>query len=57
MPDARLNGAEEKINLATTHQRNTLTTQCSFSMDYKKNNLNTDKEKGRGTKRARVTRG
>jgi hypothetical protein len=26
-------------------------------MDYKKNDINTDREKGRGTKRARVTRG
>jgi hypothetical protein len=25
-------------------------------MDYKKNNINTDREKGRGSKRARVTR-
>jgi hypothetical protein len=25
--------------------------------DYKKNNLSTDRENGRGTKRARVTRG
>jgi hypothetical protein len=25
-------------------------------MDYKKNNINTDREKGRGTKMARVTR-
>jgi hypothetical protein len=26
-------------------------------MDYKKNNMNTDREKGRGGIRARVTRG
>jgi hypothetical protein len=26
-------------------------------MDYKKNNMNTNREKGRGNKRARVTRG
>jgi hypothetical protein len=26
-------------------------------MDYKKNNMSTDREKGRGNKRARVTRG
>jgi hypothetical protein len=26
-------------------------------MGYKRNNMNTDREKGRGTKRARVARG
>jgi hypothetical protein len=28
-----------------------------FNMDYKKNNMSTDMEKGRENKRARVTRG